>query len=50
MSLAWYRRRRLEGKPPRYVKISNRVFYRRSDLLEFIESRSVGADNSGRMK
>jgi Helix-turn-helix domain len=32
---------RLRGKGPRYVKYGKRVFYRRSDILEFIANNVV---------
>jgi hypothetical protein len=38
MSLAWFRRARLEGRGPRYLKISNRVFYPRFEIETYVES------------
>lgn len=36
MSLAWYRRRRRLGGGPPYIRVSNRIFYRRGDLRAWI--------------
>lgn len=44
MSLAWFRRRRILGMSPPFVRIGRRVFYREDDLLMFIESHRLGAD------
>jgi len=46
LSLAWFRAQRLRGKPPKYLKISNRVFYRERDLLDFIDSRPTGGGST----
>jgi hypothetical protein len=42
MSLAWYRRMRLlgSGGPP-FVRVSNRVFYRRRDLRAWVANQEV---------
>jgi hypothetical protein len=40
MSLGWYRRKRLLGGGPPFVRISNRVFYRRGALRAWIENRA----------
>jgi len=42
MSLAWYRRKRLFGGGPPFVRVSNRVFYRRADLRSWIAEHAVG--------
>jgi hypothetical protein len=39
MSLAWFRRRRVRGGGPPFVRVSNRVFYRRGDLRRWIAER-----------
>lgn len=44
MSLAWFRRRRVNDLPPRFVRIGRRIFYHENDLLRFIESRPVGGE------
>ena len=41
MSLAWYRRMRLTRSGPPFVRISNRIFYRRSALRNWIEKQRV---------
>ena len=30
MSLAWYRRKRVSGGGPPFIRVSNRIFYRRA--------------------
>lgn len=40
MSLGWFRRARLLGGGPPYVRISNRIFYRRSALRDFVQSKA----------
>ena len=42
MSLAWFRRKRLTGEGPPFIRVSNRVFYRRGDLRSWIADRAVG--------
>jgi hypothetical protein len=39
MSLAWYRRKRLAGGGPPFVRIGNRIFYRRTDLRSWISAQ-----------
>lgn len=41
MSLAWYRRKRMFGGGPPFIRISNRVFYRRSHLRRWIADQAV---------
>jgi hypothetical protein len=41
MSLAWYRRKRVFGGGPPFIRVSNRIFYRRGDLRRWIEERAV---------
>ena len=41
MSLAWYRRKRLLKDGPPFIRISNRVFYRRRDLRTWIGSQET---------
>ena len=41
MSLAWYRRRRVLGDGPPFIRVSNRVFYRRSELRQWISGRAA---------
>ena len=40
MSLAWFRRRRVHGGGPPFVRVSNRVFYRRRELRQWIADRT----------
>jgi hypothetical protein len=47
MSLAWYRRKRILGGGPPFIRVSNRVFYRRSDLRGWIADQAV--DRSGKV-
>jgi len=37
-SLAWYAKNRWLGTGPRWYKIANRAFYRRSDLIAYVEA------------
>ena len=47
MSLAWYRRKRLcGGEGPPFVRIGNRVFYRRSELRAWISRQPNGGGDS----
>ena len=39
MSLAWFRRKRIEGGGPPFIRIGARVFYRRGDLRRWIIAR-----------
>jgi hypothetical protein len=48
MSLAWFRSKRLCGGGPPFIRVSNRVFYRRSDLLTWIQERAVDQQQGGR--
>jgi hypothetical protein len=41
MSLAWYRRKRVFGGGPPFIRVSNRIFYRRSELRQWIAARAV---------
>jgi hypothetical protein len=41
MSLAWYRRTRLMGGGPPFVRVGNRIFYRRADLRRWIAEREA---------
>jgi hypothetical protein len=40
MSLAWYRRKRVRGDGPPFIRVSNRVFYRRSELRRWVADRA----------
>jgi predicted DNA-binding transcriptional regulator AlpA len=42
LSLATLRRRRCEGRPPKWIKIGASVRYRSEDLEAFIQSCTVG--------
>jgi hypothetical protein len=41
MSLAWFRRKRIHGGGPPFIRVSNRVFYRRRDLRRWIAARAA---------
>jgi hypothetical protein len=41
MSLAWFRRKRVFGGGPPFIRVSNRVFYRRGDLRQWITRHAV---------
>lgn len=41
MSLAWFRRRRVFGGGPPFIRVSNRVFYRRGDIRQWIGDRAA---------
>lgn len=41
MSLAWFHRMRLVGGGPPFIRIANRVFYRRADLRRWIADREA---------
>lgn len=43
-SLRTLDRERAEGFGPRYVRIGTRIFYRRGDVDQWIESHLVGGD------
>ena len=36
MSLAWFRRKRMHGGGPPFIRVSNRIFYRRGELRRWI--------------
>ena len=40
MSLAWFRRTRVQGGGPPFIRVSNRIFYRRADLRRWIADRA----------
>ena len=44
LSVATLRRRRRRRQPPAWVKLGYRIFYRESDLREFIETSVVHPD------
>lgn len=44
MSLAWYRRARLQRRGPRFLRVGRKVWYRVTDLLAYIESRPSGGE------
>ena len=48
MSVAWVRRQRLLGGPPKYIKISSAVRYRPEDLADFLASRPTGGGKEAR--
>jgi hypothetical protein len=39
MSLAWFRRKRLLGDGPPFVRVSNRIFYRRGEIRSWLAAR-----------
>jgi hypothetical protein len=41
MSLAWFRRKRIHGGGPPFIRVSNRVFYRRGELRRWIAARAT---------
>jgi hypothetical protein len=41
MSLAWYRRKRVFGGGPPFIRLSNRVFYRRGELRRWLAERTI---------
>jgi hypothetical protein len=41
MSLAWYRRKRIFGGGPPFIRVSNRIFYRRGELRRWIAAHAV---------
>jgi predicted DNA-binding transcriptional regulator AlpA len=41
MSVAWYAQARCKRTGPPYFKIGQRVFYRRSDLVAWVERHEV---------
>lgn len=48
MSLAWYRRKRIFGGGPPFIRVSNRVFYRRGELRRWIAAHAVGRTQEAR--
>ena len=43
---AWYERGRVYGFGPKFVKIGSRVFYRKIDLLDFINKHKCVSSTS----
>jgi hypothetical protein len=43
MSLAWFRRKRVHGGGPPFIRVSNRIFYRRGELRRWIVERAAPA-------
>jgi len=41
MSLAWFRRKRVFGGGPPFIRVSNRIFYRRGELRRWIAAQAV---------
>ena len=41
MSLAWFRRKRVHGGGPPFIRVSNRIFYRRGELRRWIADRTL---------
>lgn len=41
MRLDWWHKKRLLGGGPPFIRISNRIFYRRSELRKWIAEREV---------
>ena len=41
MSLAWFRRKRMHGGGPPFIRVSNRIFYRRGELRRWIAERAA---------
>lgn len=48
MSLAWFRRRRLFGGGPPFIRVSNRIFYRRGELRQWIAQHAVDLSQEAR--
>lgn len=46
MSASFFEKRRSHLKNPTYVKIGARVFYRRADINQWLETRSTGGDSN----
>jgi hypothetical protein len=40
MSLAWFRRKRVYGGGPPFIRVSNRIFYRRGELRRWISNQA----------
>ena len=49
MSLAWFRRKRMHGGGPPFIRVSNRIFYRRGELRRWIADRATPEVTSGEM-
>jgi hypothetical protein len=49
MSLAWFRRKRVRGGGPPFIRVSNRVFYRRGELRRWITNQAAPAVASQRL-
>jgi hypothetical protein len=43
MSLAWFRRKRVHGGGPPFIRVGNRIFYRRAELRRWIADRATPA-------
>lgn len=43
MSLAWFRRKRVHGGGPPFIRVSNRIFYRRGELRQWVADRAAPA-------
>jgi hypothetical protein len=41
MSVAWFRRTRVLGGGPPFIRVSNRIFYRRGELRRWIAERAI---------
>lgn len=41
MSLAWFRRKRVHGGGPPFIRVSNRIFYRRGELRRWVGDRTT---------
>ena len=41
MSLAWFRRKRMHGGGPPFIRVSNRIFYRRGELRRWVADRTT---------
>jgi hypothetical protein len=41
MSLPWFRKQRVLGYGPPFVRVGNRIFYRREDLRRWVATREV---------
>ncbi len=41
MSLAWFRRKRVHGGGPPFIRVSNRIFYRRGELRRWVADRAT---------
>jgi hypothetical protein len=43
MSLSWFRRKRVRGGGPPFIRVSNRVFYRRGVLRQWLAEQAARA-------